>query len=137
MFVQRRRRRWFRPKSATGPLDIELHAIVHSSEGTRDTGIPLEQRPSVDENPDPEMITSYSLPSSLPTVTPLPQPEAPFPVGLSGQKLVQLRAQTLDSQRSQTRSTLNVPQPETTSSANAATGVGEASSSFDPQRLHS
>ena len=77
--------------------------------------------------------------SPPPAVHPLPQPVAPVPVGLSAKEIARLRAQTLGSRQSQSRSTLDVPQAEaSTSSANAATGSGEASSSsYDPRRLHS
>jgi hypothetical protein len=118
------------------PFDPNLN----SSEGTRDTGILPEQQPLVDEYPeypDTEMVAPQSLPSSTspPTVLhPFPQPVVPVPVGLSDKEIARLRAQTLGSQQSQTRSTLNVSQP---ASANAATGSGEASSSYDPRRLHS
>jgi hypothetical protein len=150
-FVQRRRRR-AGPKSVLSSTDSReagSHAIVtpfdpnlNSPEETRDTGTPPEQQPLVDEKSDTEMVAPHRLSSSPPisTVLPLPQPVEPVPVGLSDKEIARLRAHTLGSRQSQTRSgsTPNVlSQPETTSSANAATQSGEASSSYDTRRLHS
>ena len=163
IFVQRRRR-WVRPKSIlsspTDSLELEVgpHATVvtpsdpnlDSPEGIRDAGISAEQEPSVDEDPDTETVAphrprplssssfessprSLSSSSSPPAVLPLQQPVEPVPVGLSDKEIARLRAQTLGFQQSQTR--LNVSQPETRSSANAATGEHrEASSSYDATR---
>jgi len=158
IFVQRRPRRAGRKSalSSTDSREAGSHAMVtpfdpnlNSPEGTResldtDRGFPPEQQPSVDEtrNPDTEMVVSHRQSSSSPpAILPLPQPVVPVPVGLSDKEIARLRAQTLGSQQSQTHSTSNVSQPETqnrtTSSANAGTESGEASSSYDTRRLHS
>jgi hypothetical protein len=158
IFAQRQRR-WARPKIVlssstrtdsweTGPraMVTRSYSNLNSPEGTRDARIPPEQQPLVDENPDTEMVAPHSrspsssprrLSSSPPAVIPLPQPREPVPVGLTDKEIARLRAQTLGhgSQQSQTRP--NVSQPETTSSANAAAGNGEASSSYDTRRLQS
>ena len=106
--------------------------LINSPEGTwepQDTGIPPEQQPSVDENPDTGVVAPRRPSSSPPAVLPLLQPVVPVPVGLSDKEIARLRAQTLGFPQSQTHLTLNVSQPETTSSANVATESGEASSS--------
>ena len=156
IFLQRRRR-WDRPKSVlyspTDSREAGPHAIVtpsdpnlNSPELPRDAGVPPEQQPLVDDNPDTGMVTphrrssssfSHRLSSSSPTILLLPQPVEPVPAGLSDMEIARLRAQTLGPgfRQSQTRS--NVSQPETTSSANAATEYGEASSPYETRRLQS
>jgi hypothetical protein len=156
IFLQRRRR-WDRPKSVlssptdsreAGPLALVTPSDLNlNSPGLpRDAGVPPEQQPLVDDNPDTGMVTphrrssssfSHRLSSSSPTILPLPQPVEPVPVGLSDKEIARLRAQTLGPgfQQPQTRS--NVSQPETTSSANAAIEYGEASSSYETRRLQS
>ena len=111
---------------------------LNSPEGTWDARVPPEQQPLVYENLDTEMVARRRLASSSPrAILPPPQPVVPVPVGLSDKEIARLRAQTLGSQQSQTRSTSSVSQPETTSSANAATESGEAPSPYDTRRLHS
>jgi hypothetical protein len=150
IFFVRHRRRRAGPKSVlssrigsweTGPEAIvtPFDPNLTFPEATRDTDITPEQQPLVGEDPDTEMVAalhSLSESSSPPAVLPFPQPEEPVPVGLSAKEIARLRAQTLGSRQSQTRLTLNVSQPEaSTSSESAATG--NASSSYDTRRLHS
>jgi hypothetical protein len=149
-FVKRQRRQAAKSvlSSPTDSREAGFHAIVtpfapnlNSPEGTResqDTEIPPEQQqPSVDENPDTEMVAPRRLSSFPPTVFPLPLPVVPVPVGLSDKEIARLRAQTLGSRQSQTHATLNVSQPEiTTSPAIADTESGEAPSTYDTRRLH-
>ncbi len=116
---------------------------LNTFDANQDSGISAEQQPIGIGDPVAEMVAfpSHRPSSTPPTVFPHPGPVVPAPVGLSGKEIARLRAQTLGSQQSQaqTRSTLDVSQPETRSSANlnAATEPGEASSSDDTRRLHS
>jgi hypothetical protein len=149
IFLQRQRRRGI-PKSIlpistdsceAGPYGMVTH--LNSPEATRDAGTPPDQQPLEDGDPDTEMVApvAHRLPPP-PAIIPFPQPVVPVPVNLSDKEIARLRAETLGSRQSQaqTRSTSNVSQPETTSSAanlNTATESGEASSSYNNRRLHS
>ncbi len=113
--------------------EVIAHDSINSTPRT-------EQQPLIAaEDPEGEMVALHRL-SSVPTppdLIPRSRPAEPIPAGLTDNDLARLRAEARSSPpQSHNLSTPDVSQ-STFSSGNAVTESGEATSAYDPRRLHS
>lgn len=126
------------------PFDPNSYSSEEITQASRNSSRREHQPLITAEDPEGEMVALHRL-SSGPTPAAAhlrSRPAAPIPAGLSGKEVARLRAEALaggSPQLSHADSSPNLLNFGSTSSssANVVTELGEGSSSFDTQRLHS